>query len=56
MIERMYSKDLDGGVWQLLFAYLDCNQVQPAKALAEVSTSLQCCSRDRFRDLTLMLK
>ncbi|XP_071787083.1 leucine-rich PPR motif-containing protein, mitochondrial-like [Asterias amurensis] len=35
MVDRLNEKDLDGGVWQLLFAHLDCNQIEQAKALAE---------------------
>ncbi|XP_038075388.1 leucine-rich PPR motif-containing protein, mitochondrial-like [Patiria miniata] len=35
MVDKLNDRDIDGGVWQLLFAYLDCNQVEQAKAMAE---------------------
>ena len=36
MVDRLNAKDMDGGVWQLVFAHLDCNQVEQARAVAQV--------------------
>ncbi|XP_022095881.1 leucine-rich PPR motif-containing protein, mitochondrial-like [Acanthaster planci] len=35
MVDRLNARDMDGAVWQLIFAHLDCNQVEQARAMAE---------------------